>query len=106
MFYQNNQCYEKFNFEYSQSIESEKNDFIFPRCGMSNCMEEFFKHFEIEANVVERISRFADTIRTRSKLNSTMNVLDFGCERGLVGLSLIKESKKMTFLDPSKPAIE
>lgn len=69
-------------------------------------MEEFFKHFEIEANVVERISRFADTIRTRSKLNSTMNVLDFGCERGLVGLSLIKESKKMTFLDPSKPAIE
>lgn len=72
---------------------------------MCECMQAYYKEFNVPQHVYERIERFAKTIKEVSGLNENMAVLDFGCEKGLVGLNLIKSAKKMSFLDPNPEAI-
>lgn len=72
---------------------------------MSVTMQDYYKAFNTPSTLAQRVERFANTIVEKTKLNNSMDVLDFGCANGLVGLNLIKNTKKVSFLDPFQDAI-
>lgn len=73
---------------------------------MAKDIKQLYEEFSIPQNVIERTERFANTIKETAKVDNNMSVLDFGCEKGLVGLNIIQKAKKVTFLDPHKEAID
>lgn len=68
-------------------------------------IQEVFTHFNVAQENIERLDHFVDIIKSQSNLNKSMTVLDFGCEKGFLGLKLIDDAKKIAFLDPDPNAI-